>query len=272
MYDVTLQNGVSMPVLGLGVYKTRTMEEMQHAVDSAVDAGYRSFDTAQMYQNEELLGAALAHASISRNDMFITSKIDLPNMSRDGVAISFAESLKKLQTVYLDLLLVHWPGQQPLRLQEVWAAIEDLYDQKKVRAIGVCNCTEKHLDWIRETCRILPMVNQIERQPLLNQKVLFSYCRRLGIQTEAWSPLLRGNFNIPEIVSLTDKYHKTAAQIILRWDIQSGYVVIPKSVHRERIFENAGIFDFMLAEEDMALIDSLDTGYTTGWDLDTFAY
>lgn len=272
MFDVVLNNGVKMPVLGLGVYKTKEAAEMQTAVDSALDAGYRSFDTAQLYGNEDLLGQAVKNNGIARDEIFLTSKVHMSMMGYDRTIRSFDESLGKLRTDYLDLFLIHWPGQKKERLQDTWRALEYLYEERRVRAIGVCNCTPRHLGWILERCVTVPSVNQIERHPLLNRKELYEWCTAYGIQPEAWAPLIRGSFDLPELAGLAAKYGKTPAQIILRWDVQSGYVVIPKSVNRGRIFENADVFDFQLEEADMKLLDGLDTGYTTGWDLDTYDY
>ncbi len=272
MFDVALNNGVKMPVLGLGVYKTLEPSEMKTAVNAALEAGYRSFDTAQMYQNEELLGAALETSAIDRSALFLTSKVDLGNMGYQAVLDSFEVSLKKLKTDYLDLFLVHWPGQQKLRLQETWRAMEALYAAKKVRAIGVCNCLPRHLEWILEMRGVVPAVNQVERHPLRVGRELQDWCAARGIRMEAWSPLIRGNFNLPAILALAEKYQKTPAQIILRWDIQGGYVVIPKSVHPERIVENAGIFDFSLEPADMAVLDGLDIGHTISRDPRTYDF
>lgn len=272
MISVTLNNGVEMPMLGLGVYKTVDKNEMQEAVNAALDAGYRSFDTAQLYQNEDLLGEAIKNTGIGRKEVFITSKIDVKNSGYQNTLDSFEESLKKLQTDYLDLLLLHWPGQKKERLQENWKALEELYQAKKVRAIGACNLNKKHFDWIMETATIVPAVNQIERHPLMNRKEIENWCKESSVHLEAWAPLIRGNMDLPELVMLSKKYGKTPAQIILRWDIQDGYIVIPKSVHRERIFENADIFDFELSEEDMALLNSMNIGKAVGPDLETFDY
>lgn len=272
MHNLTLNNGTSMPALGLGVYKTLDLTEMQRAVDAALRAGYTSFDTAQMYENEHLLGKALEKSGVARETVFLTSKIDLGNMGYQNAKESFAVSLEKLRTDYLDLLLVHWPGQQKERLQETWRAMEELNRAGRIRAIGVCNCTPRHIGWLTENGGTLPAVNQIERHPLFNQNRLAAWCMEHGIHVEAWAPLVRGGFALPQIVALAEKYKRTPAQIVLRWDIQSGCIVIPKSVHEERIIENAGIFDFELEEEDIRMIDGLETGYTTGWDLESFDY
>lgn len=269
---VTLNNGVKMPVLGLGVYLATDAKEMQNAVRYAMEAGYRSFDTAQMYHNEELLGEALELSGVPRKEYFLTSKVDTCNMGYENTRRTFQESLKKLKTDYFDLFLIHWPGQRKERLIESWRALEEFYKEGKARAIGVCNCLPRHLNWIMEECEVVPALNQIERHPLWNPTELFAWCKERGIQPEAWAPLIRGSFDIPQIQELAAKYKKTGAQIILRWDVQSGYMVIPKSVHKDRIIENADIFDFELEEEDMKLIDGLHTGFTTGWDLETYDY
>lgn len=272
MYDVTLNNGVKMPVLGLGVYKTLDLAEMQRAVDGALNAGYRSFDTAQMYENEHLLGEALEKTGVPRRELFVTSKVDLGNMGYQNAKDSFAESIEKLRTDYLDLFLVHWPGQKKERLKETWRALQELSSDGKIRAIGVCNCTPRHIGWLTEDGGALPAVNQIERHPLFNQQALCAWCMEHDIHVEAWAPLVRGGFALPKILALAEKYGRTPAQIILRWDIQSGCIVIPKSVHEERIIENADIFDFELEEADMEVIGGMETGYTTGWDLENFDY
>lgn len=272
MYTVKLNNGVEMPVLGLGVYKMLDADEMKSAVNAALEAGYRSFDTAQMYHNESLLGQVLSDTGIARKNIFLTSKVDTGNMGYQKTLDSFEESLEKLRTDYLDLFLVHWPGQQKQRLQETWKALEELCDAKKIRAIGVCNCMPKHIDWLCENGGTVPAVNQVERHPLNNEQSLQDWCSLRNIIMEAWAPLIRGNFNIPEITGLAEKYGKTPAQIILRWDIQSGYIVIPKSVHRERIFENAAIFDFEISREDMDILNRLDTGYTTSFNPETYDF
>lgn len=272
MFNVKLNNQLEMPILGMGVYLVKDLAQMQSMVDNAIVAGYRSFDTAQMYKNEELLGEALARADIERKDLFLTTKIDLPNMSYDKVFSSFEESLHKLQTDYVDLLLVHWPGQNKQRLQEVWQALEKLYADKKVNAIGVCNCLEKHLEWILEIAKIVPAVNQLEHHPLFNRRELGKFCFKHQIQPEAWAPLIRGKMDLPEIKQLAKKYNKTTAQIILRWNVQSNWIVIPKSVNPKRIKENIDVFDFELSQEDMKKINSLNTNYTTGWDLATFDF
>lgn len=272
MFDITLNNGVKMPVLGLGVYKTLDPAQMQNAINSALKAGYRSFDTAQMYKNEDLLGQALLNTDIKRQELFLTSKVDTGNMGYQKTLSSFADSLEKLQTDYLDLFLIHWPGQKKERLQETWKALEELYNAKKIRAIGVCNCTSRHLTWIMENSTVIPAINQVERHPLLNQAELITWCAKYQIHIEAWAPLLRGSFDLPKITALAEKYKKSPAQIILRWDIQEGVIVIPKSVHEDRIIQNADIFDFELSPEDMDTLNQMNTGHTTSFDVDSYDF
>lgn len=272
MREIILNNGVKMPLLGLGVYQTTGDAEMRAAVDAALEAGYRCFDTAQMYKNEHVLGKALDAAGAPRDTLFLTSKVDLDNMGYENTLASFQQSLEKLRTDYLDLFLIHWPGQQQNRLLDTWRAMETLCAQKKVRAIGVCNCQPRHLQWILDACETAPAVNQVERHPLLNERTLIDWCVPRRIALQAWAPLLRGNLDHPEIMRLAHKHGKTPAQVVLRWDIQSGVAVIPKSVRRERIFENAAIFDFDLEPEDMAVLDGMDTGAHTSHDPETFDF
>lgn len=269
---IALNNGVSMPLLGLGLYKTTEKNEMDQAISAAWEAGYRLYDTAQMYGNEELLGDALRRGGYPREELFLTSKIDTGNMSRQSVLTSFAESLNKLKTSYLDLLLIHWPGQRRERLMEAWKALEEIYAQGNVRAIGVCNCVPRHLEWILEEGNVIPAVNQIERHPLRNEKQMLDWCQTRGIQLEAWSPLLRGNLKLPLLQELAEKYEKTPAQIVLRWNVQNRCIVIPKSVHPKRIQENIDVFDFALSEEDLTKIDALNTGYRTSRNAETFDF
>lgn len=272
IYDVTLNNGVKMPVLGLGVYKTTDTAEMKNAVLSALETDYRSFDTAQMYGNEDILGEALYSSTIPRKDLFITTKISTSNMSRDLALSSFAQSLDKLKTDYVDLVLIHWCGQNKERLLEVWGALEELYKEGKTRAIGLSNGTIKHINWILEANMTVPAVNQVEHHPLMNDASLFDFCKLHNIQLEAWGPLIRGNFDIPQIVALSEKYKKSPAQIILRWVIQGGYVTIPKSSNKNRIGQNADIFDFSLDENDMDIINSLNINHRTAADPETFDF
>lgn len=268
---IKLNGGVRMPLLGLGVYKTTRKDEMDLAVEAALEAGYRSFDTAQMYRNEALLGSALQKSGVERERVFLTSKVDNINQGYHSTLRSFELSLNRLKTNYLDLFLIHWPGQKKERCLDTWQAMIDLLNRRRARAIGVCNCLPGHLGWLEES-GVRPAVNQIERNPLNKQDQVVAYCREKGIALEAWAPLIRGNLSAPAILETAEKYGKTPAQVVLRWNVQNQIIVIPKSVHKERIEENAEIFDFVLTEEEMERLDNMDQGRHTSYDLSTFDF
>lgn len=263
-----LSNKIRMPWLGYGTYKA-SGKELIEGVQFALSIGYRLIDTAEMYDNEEEIGKAIKESGIPRNEIFITSKVWNTNQGYENTLKSFNNSLKRLNVDYLDLYLIHWPVSG--KYIETWKALEKLYRDGKVRAIGVSNFLIHHLQNIMDKCEIVPMVNQIEFHPHLVQKDLLNFCKINKIQLEAWSPLMRGRINeIPEIVEIAKKYNKTPAQIVLRWDLQHEVVTIPKSVHKERIKENANIFDFELSEIDMKIIDGLDQNIRYGADPDDF--
>ncbi|MED4531124.1 aldo/keto reductase [Metabacillus fastidiosus] len=267
----TLHNGVKMPWFGLGVYKVEDGQEVINSVKSAIKAGYRSIDTAAIYKNEEGVGQVVKEAGIPREQLFITSKVWNSDQGYESTIAAFHESLKKLDLDYLDLYLIHWPVKETYK--ETWKAMETLYKEGKVKAIGVSNFHVHHLEDLMEEAEIIPMVNQVEYHPRLTQKDLLSFCQNNNIQLEAWSPLARGRFfDNPILVELSQKYEKTAAQIILRWDLQTGVVTIPKSVHEHRIIENANIFDFELSDEDITKIDSLNQNERVGSDPDNFHF
>lgn len=268
--ELPLNEGRTLPLLGLGVFKTTQPQEMDNAVAWALEAGYRLFDTAQMYGNEALLGASLARTGVPREDYFLTSKLE-PSNSADPVS-AFYRSLEALQTEYLDLFMIHWPGQQKERLLWVWHQLEQLKKQGLIRSLGVCNCTISHLQWILDSCEIPPAVHQVEHHPLLNETALYGWCRSRNIQLQAWAPLLRGNLDHPILPEMARRYGKSPAQIILRWDIQQNFSVIPKSVHRERIFQNADIFSFALLPEDVEILNAMHTGQRSGKDPLTYDY
>lgn len=270
-HAIALYNGVRMPLLGLGVYKTISQLEMDLAVSSALESGYRSFDTAQMYKNEPQLGNALAHSGISRESLFLTSKVDNNSQGYYSTLRAFEMSLSRLKTDYLDLFLIHWPGQKKERCLDTWQAMIDLQKRHRVRAIGVCNCLPFHLEWLEES-GTRPAVNQIERNPLNRQDTIATYCREKGIAVEAWAPLIRGNLEHPAIIKIAAKHHKTPAQVVLRWNVQNNIIVIPKSTHKERIAENADIFDFFLTKEEITCLDAMDTGRHTSYNLATFDF
>lgn len=262
-----LANGVKMPWLGLGVWKTEDGAEVEQAVSSAIQAGYRSIDTAAIYRNETGVGNAIKASEIPRDQLFITTKVWNESQGYDSTLRAFEDSLHKLQMDYVDLYLIHWPVRG--KYKETWKALEKLYDEGRVRAIGVSNFHVQHLEDLLTVAKVTPMVNQVEFHPLLTQEELRTYCKEFNIQFEAWSPLMQGNLNQPVLLELASKYNKTAAQIVLRWDLQHGVVTIPKSVNKHRIGENANIFDFELSNEDMLRIDGLNNNQRFGTNPDT---
>jgi methylglyoxal/glyoxal reductase len=270
LQDVTtLHNGVKMPWFGLGVYLSEEGQEVINAVIAAIKAGYRSIDTAAFYKNEEGVGQAIKECGVPREELFITTKVWNTDQGYESTLSAFNESLKKLNLDYIDLYLIHWPVKE--KYKETWKALETLYKEGKVRAIGVCNFQIHHLEDLLADAEIAPMVNQVEYHPRLTQKELLAYCQEHNIQLEAWSPLGRGKMlDEPALQELAAKYRKTVAQIILRWDLQAGVVTIPKSVKEQRIIENADIFDFELSKADMDTIDSLNRDQRNGPDPDNF--
>lgn len=264
--SVTLRNGVKMPWLGLGVYKVQEGIEVINAVMCALKNGYRSIDTAALYGNEEGVGTAIKESGLPREEIFVTTKVWNSDQGYESTLKAFEVSRKKLRLECLDLYLIHWPV--PGKYSETWRALEKLYKEGLVGAIGVSNFQIHHLKDLMERFEIIPMVNQVEYHPLLTQKELLTYCRKKNIQMEAWSPLIRGNLDIPILEELSKKYQKTAAQIVLRWDLQHGVVTIPKSVTPQRIQENANIFNFELSDEDMKAIDGLNQDKRLGPDPD----
>jgi methylglyoxal/glyoxal reductase len=268
---VTLNNEVHMPWLGLGVYLAKEGDEVVQAVKAAIRAGYRSIDTASAYRNEEGVGQgvreALKENGLRREDLFITSKVWNSDQGYETTLKSFDDSLKRLGLDYLDLFLVHWPVKG--KYKDTWRALEKVYAEGKVRAIGVSNFQIHHLEDLLSEAKIVPAVNQVEFHPYLTQKDLLRYCLEKGIQLEAWSPLGQGNLLEHEILQgIAAKYGKTVAQVILRWDLQLGVVTIPKSVREARIIENADVFDFELSAEDIQAIDELNRNQRFGSDPD----
>ncbi|REK63644.1 MAG: aldo/keto reductase [Cohnella sp.] len=271
----TLRNGVRMPWLGIGVFQVEEGDELVQALKFAVKHGYRSIDTAAIYKNETSVGQAireaLAETGLAREELFVTSKVWTADLGYEQTLAAFDTSLNKLGLDVLDLYLIHWPVEG--KYKEAWRALEALYKQGRVRAIGVSNFQIHHLEELMRDAEIKPMVNQVEFHPLLTQEKLRSYCRKHGIQLEAWAPLMQGQLlNHPVIAEIAGKYGKTAAQIILRWDLQHGVVTIPKSTKPGRIAENAGVFDFELAPEDVERIDRLNENRRVGPDPDNFDF
>lgn len=269
-YTVQLSNGVTMPQLGLGVFRVEEGTEVENAVKAAIETGYTSIDTAAVYGNEEGVGRAIKASGAQRDQLFITTKVWNADQGYESTLQAFESSRKKLGLEIVDLYLIHWPVKG--KYKETWKALEKLYQDGYVRAIGVSNFQTHHLDDLMADSQVRPMVNQVEFHPLLTQKPLLSYCREHGIQLEAWSPLMQGNLELPLLQELAAKYGKTPAQIVLRWDVQHGVVTIPKSITPSRIAENANIFDFELSAEDMERIDGLNRDQRFGADPDNFNF
>jgi diketogulonate reductase-like aldo/keto reductase len=240
-------------------------------VKHALTIGYRHIDTASLYGNERGVGKAITGSGIQRKDIFVTSKVWNSDQGYDSTLHAFDVSIKLLGFEYLDLYLVHWPVKG--KYIETWKALERLYTEGFVRAIGVSNFLRHHLENLLLNCREVPMVNQMEFHPYLIQQDLIDYCHSRKIQYEAWSPLMQGKiFDVQELRSLAMKYGKDVAQLVLRWNLQKGVVTIPKSVHKERIVSNAQIFDFDITSEDMKAIDRLDQNKRVGADPDNFNF
>lgn len=257
MEQVTFYNGVKMPIVGYGVYQV-SKEECERCVLDALAVGYRSIDTAQSYFNEEQVGNAIVKSGVPRKDIFLTTKVWVEHYGYEEAKRSVLESMRKLQTEYLDLVLLHQPFSD---YYGAYRALEDLYDEGKLRAIGVSNFYPDRLVDIASFSRIKPMVNQVETHPFHQQAEAKKWMDKYGIQMEAWAPFGEGRgglFENPVLAQLAEKYHKTTAQIILRWHIQRGVVVIPKSTHRARMEENLQVFDFALEPEEMNRISALD--------------
>lgn len=262
----TLNNGLQMPLLGLGVWQVNSDPETERVVRIAIEAGYRSIDTATIYGNERGVGDAIRRCGVPRDQLFITTKVWNDDIRRGTVSKAFDESMGRLGLDYIDLYLVHWaiPG----KITSTWHAMEKLLRGNRVKAIGVSNHLRPHLDELLPAAEIVPAVNQVELHPYLQSPALVDYCRSKKIQVEAWSPLMKGRelLSDPALVKIARGHHKTVAQIVLRWEIQSGIVTIPKSVHRERIIENAAIFDFDLTDGEMKQINALDKNTRVGAD------
>ena len=269
-----LNNGVEMPWFGLGVFKVEEGPELVEAVKSAIKAGYRSIDTAAIYGNEKAVGegirAGIEATGISREELFITSKVWNADQGYEETIAAYEESLKKLELDYLDLYLVHWPVEG--KYKDTWRALETLYKEDRVRAIGVSNFQIHHLQDVMKDAEIKPMINQVEYHPRLTQKELQAFCKEQGIQMEAWSPLMQGQLLDNETLqAIAEKHGKTTAQVILRWDLQNGIITIPKSTKEHRIIANADVFNFELTKEDMETIDALNENHRVA-DPDNFDF
>ncbi len=262
---VTLNNGVKMPALGLGVYQSEPGDETQNAILWALEAGYRHIDTAKRYDNETDVGQAFKRGGLPRQEIFVTTKLWNDDQGYDRTLAAFDASLKRLDLDFVDLYLVHWPV--PGKRLDTWKAMTRILKEGRARAIGVSNYLERHLKELFDHSDVVPAVNQIEFGPFLYQKDLLDFCRRHGVQLEAYGPLTQGKrLDHPVVVAIAARQGRTSAQVLIRWALQHDLVVIPKSVRRARIEENAGVFDFALSMQDMAELDSLNENLHTEWD------
>ena len=261
MEYTTLNNGVKMPRLGYGVYQV-TSEECERCVLDAISVGYRAIDTAQSYGNEDAVGSAVQKSGVPRDELFLTTKIWISNAGYEKAKASINSSLQRLKTDYIDLLLIHQPFGD---YYGAYRAMEEAYKAGKLRAIGVCNCYPQILADICETVDVIPAVNQVELHPFFQQENALALMKQYGVQPEAWGPFAEGNHGIfthPVLTGIGSKYGKSAAQVALRWNVQRGVVVIPKSVHKDRMEQNLDIWDFTLSDEDMAKIAAMDIGHS----------
>ena len=255
---ITLANGIEIPQVGLGIFLMTNENETAWGIQHALKVGYRHFDTAAVYGNEAVLGRALKEAGIAREDLFLTSKVWNDKQGYETTKQAFNESLEKLQTDYLDLYLIHWHGPN---VKETWCAIEELYAEGKVKAIGVSNFSINHLEAMKAYATVMPMINQVETHPYFPQDELRDYLKKEKIHHESWGPLSQGKTDLllhPILAEIGKKYGKTPAQVVLRWHIDRGSIVIPKSVNPNRIHENFALFDFALTEDDMKAIAKLN--------------
>jgi len=260
-------------MLGLGVFKAPEGSAARQAVLWALEAGYRHIDTAAIYGNEASVGEGLTLSGLDRKDVFITTKLWNEDMRQGRQEAAFHDSLKRLKLDYVDLYLIHWPV--PGKYEESWKVMEKLYKEGKIRAIGVSNFHRHHLESLEKIAEVMPMVNQIECHPLLKQQELVEYCQSKNMAVTAWSPLGgqgSGLLDSPVLKEIAGRYGKSPAQIILRWDLQRGIITIPKSVHKERIQQNADIFDFELSTSDMNAINAMNKDQRTGADPDNFHF
>jgi 2,5-diketo-D-gluconate reductase A len=273
MQTITLNNGVRIPQLGFGVWQVPD-DEAERAVSVALEAGYRSIDTAKLYFNEEGVGRAIKASGVPRDDLFVTTKLWNDEHDYDTALRAFDSSLARLGLDVLDLYLIHWPVPRQDKYTEAWRALEKIYEEGRVRAIGVSNFTEVNLQRLFESSGVVPALNQVELSPQLAQAPLRAFHAEHGIATEAWSPLGSGKglLDEPALAKIAEKHGRTPAQVVIRWHLQIGNVVIPKSVTPSRIVENLQVFDFALDDDDLAQIATLDSGRRTGPDPATFNY
>lgn len=263
--SVQLNNGISMPALGLGVYAPEQQQEVGQAVEAALAVGYRLFDAAAIYGNEKEVGEALRQGGVSRNELFVTSKVWMDDMGFDSTMRAFEKSLQDLSLDYMDLYLIHWPKDQ--HRKETWKALESLYDQGVVKSIGVSNYYQKHLQELFVYANVCPAVNQIELSPFCYLPDELDFCKQNNIQLEGYAPVVRGQKkDHPVLMDIARKYGKSTYQILIRWVIEQGAVTIPKSIHPERMIENAEVFDFALDADDLARMSVLYDNTRVAWD------
>lgn len=268
--NIRLNNGVEIPQFGFGVFQVPP-DQTADTVREAFAAGYRHIDTAQMYGNEEGVGEAIKNSGLAREEVFVTTKLNNQAHGFDSAVSELEESLRKLRLDHVDLYLIHWPLPHQDRYVDTWKGFEKLFADGKARSIGVSNFQQAHLDRLAKETDTVPAVNQIELHPKLTQTELRKYHQAHGIGTEAWSPIAQGEvLGEQTLTSLAEKYGKSPAQVVLRWHVQVGNIVFPKSANPARIRENIDVFDFELAADDVAAIEAMDAGYRTGPDPDTF--
>ncbi|MEM9921540.1 MAG: aldo/keto reductase [Bacteroidota bacterium] len=266
MHTFILNNGIEMPSIGLGVLFAKNDGEVEHAVCSALKSGYRKIDTASAYGNEEGVGKGMRDSGIDRNDIFLTTKVWNTEQGYDQTLSSFDESLKRLQTDYVDLYLIHWPVKS--KYKETYKAMEKLYSEGKAKAIGVCNFSIQQLEDLMEHSQVVPALNQVEMHPHLSQNELRAFSKKHKIQLEAWRPIMMGEvLEIPALVEIGKSHDKSAVQIALRWLIQRGVAAVPKSVNPKRIAANFSVYDFELTTDQMQTIESLNQDRRLGEDL-----
>lgn len=276
MGNVTLNNGLEMPLVGYGVFRVPDGDDLAEAVKTAIAKGYRSIDTAQVYRNEESVGrgirAAIEEGLVSRDELFITSKVWNDGLSYEETLAAYDSSLEKLGLDYLDLYLIHWPGLDTNYIDS-YKALEKIYQDGRVRSIGVSNFHVHHLELLLKETTVIPVINQIEFHPHLTQEEVRHFCKEHGIQVEAWSPLMNGSLLEEELIQqLASKYSKTPAQIVLRYDVQHVVVTIPKTMTPARMTENLHVFDFALTDEEMAQLDAMNDGLRCGPDPEKFNF
>lgn len=272
--NVRLNNGTEIPGLGLGVFQIPD-EDTAEVVKKGIITGYRLIDTAQIYGNETGTGLGikegLAATGLSREDLFVTSKVWNNHLTYEETINAFEETLDRLALDYLDLYLIHWPGNNAFK--ESWQAMEDLYEAGKIKAIGVSNFEIHHLEDLLSYAKVVPVINQVELHPKLSQQALRDFCEKHNINIQAWSPLMQGKLlTEPAIVEIAEKHQKTPAQVILRWDIQQDILLVVKSVHEQRMQSNAAVFDFELDDADMSRLNELNESLRSGPDPEVFNF